>query len=383
MNDFGDADDLGVGQLGEDGEAEAFAGRFFGDGEVTLFVAEAGVALLEVQGNGVVQSTADFVGFEVLFEVITARVTDDVEVVAAFGACGFNRELQRGVGKKFVVAMSDTAATLCPSVEVFEFDSENAALNAFHAVIVADFVVVIADGGAVFAQGSSAGGLGGVVHDERTAFATCAKVLAGIEAESGHEAEGACDLAVVFRAVGLGRVFDQGDIVFLTNRKQRVHIAGVAVEMNRHEGFGARGDGLFDALGVDAAGLVVDININRTGTDVGNGPACGNKGLGRGNNFIARTDVKNAQSDMERGGAAVKTDSVLCAAESGEVFLKLRDVRPEAVGAVVEGFGNHGIDFFAQRTQLGRQVEVRNWCCHLNGIVLTEVNEENKGKTEG
>ena len=85
---------------------------------------------------------------------------------------------------------------------------------------------------------------------------------------------------------------------------------------------------------------------------------------------------------MESGGAAVKTDSVRCAAESGEVFLELSDFRSEAVGAGVEGFGNHSIDFFAQRTQLGRQVEVMNWCCHLNGIIFTEVNEENKGKTE-
>ena len=151
-DDAGNALEVVVGEFGINGKAEAFAGGFFSNGEIASAIAKGSVALLEVQREGVMEGTADLVGLEMLFQIVAARMADDVKVINAFGVAGFLWQLKRSVSKQFVIAMSDASAFAGPVIKVLEFDAEHRALDAFHAIIVADFVVVIADTGAVFAQ---------------------------------------------------------------------------------------------------------------------------------------------------------------------------------------------------------------------------------------
>src|SRR5215831_16423289 len=120
-----------------------------------------------------------------------------------FGIRGFAWKPKRGSGEEFVVTASHAATSASPVVEVLQFDAEHGALKAFHAVVVADFVVIIAFGGAVFAQRLCAAGEGRVIGNERAAFSAGAEVLAGIEAKPRHDAESADDFAFVLGAVGL------------------------------------------------------------------------------------------------------------------------------------------------------------------------------------
>jgi hypothetical protein len=51
---------------------------------------------------------------------------------------------------------------------------------------------------------------------------------------------------------------------------------------------------------------------------------------------------------------------MLRAAVLREIFLKLSDVRAETKRAVIQGLGDHRIDFFAEWPHLRREVEIGN-----------------------
>ena len=117
------------------------------------------------------QRAADAVGFEMFLQLVALRMTHHVEMPDAFAPTGFLGQLQRRVVQQFVIAMRDTAATGGPVRQVLELYAEDGALDSFHAVIEADFVVVVALSGAVLSQGASARGQCAVIRDESAAFA--------------------------------------------------------------------------------------------------------------------------------------------------------------------------------------------------------------------
>ena len=68
----------------------------------------------------------------------------DVKMPGALGVIGFLRQLERRIGQQLLITPRDAAAFTRPGIEVAQLDAEDCALNAFHSIIVADFVVVIA-----------------------------------------------------------------------------------------------------------------------------------------------------------------------------------------------------------------------------------------------
>ena len=135
--------ELVIGQFGVNGKAEAFTRRLFGDGKIAWFMAEEGIALLQVQRERIVQRATDLIGFQMLLEFIAAGVAHGVNVINAFGVVRLARELQGGVGEQFMIPVGHAPALARPVVQMLQFDIEHRALNAFHAIIKADFVVVI------------------------------------------------------------------------------------------------------------------------------------------------------------------------------------------------------------------------------------------------
>src|SRR5271154_4971634 len=68
--------------------------------------------------------------------------------------------------------------------------------------------------------------------------------------------------------------------------------------------------------------------------------------------------------DMQGGSADVGAERVLGPAEIREVPLKLHYIRAQAKAAIIQGFGDGGVQFFAQRTQLRGQIEIRYGLVH-------------------
>src|SRR3954463_2498448 len=130
--------------------------------------------------------------------------------------------------------------------------------------------------------------------------------------------------------------------------------------MYRQYSLGARRDRALDELWIEVEGGIFNININRLGADVRNGPTGGNEGARRGDDLVPGADVEQEHADMQRRGAAVKGNAVLRAAKAGKIFFELRHVGTQAEGAVVERARNGGVDFFADWPHLGGKVEVRH-----------------------
>lgn len=66
-----------------------------------------------------------------------------------------------------------------------------------------------------------------------------------------------------------------------------VHIAGVSIEVDEHDGFGALGDGGFYFVGVYIEIEGIDIDEDGCCADVGDGPGGCGEGEGGGNDFVA------------------------------------------------------------------------------------------------
>src|SRR3954462_7030842 len=116
--------------------------------------------------------------------------------------------------------MGDAPALARPVIEMLELDAEDRALDSFHAIIVTHFLVVIAFARTVFAQGTGARGHLRVVGDERTPFAVIAKIFTRVTATARQRAKGPVVFAFFFCPMRLSGIFDQGQMMFLTDLEQ-------------------------------------------------------------------------------------------------------------------------------------------------------------------
>jgi len=95
LNHVGDSLDLCLGHFRVIGRLRHSRRGLFRNGEIAGFIAEIGVALLQVQRHRVMQGAADLIGFEMLLEFLAAGVAHDIEMVGAFGEVGFAWQLER------------------------------------------------------------------------------------------------------------------------------------------------------------------------------------------------------------------------------------------------------------------------------------------------
>src|SRR5438034_10498516 len=98
----------------------------------------------------------------------------------------------------------------------------------------------------------------------------------------------------------------------------------MAVEMYRHDGSGARRNRLLDPSRVQIECRILNIHINRFGADVGNSPTSGYERARSGNHFVARFYIEQEQSNVQRGGAAVKSHAVFRPAKPSKILFELR-----------------------------------------------------------
>ena len=98
---------------------------------------------------------------------------------------------------------------------------------------------------------------------DRAALAAGAEVLAGIEAEAAHFAEGPGPHAAAFGAMGLRRVLDDGEPVPPRDLRDRVHVGEPAVQVHGKEGPRPRRDRRLDRGRVHRPGHRIDVHEDR------------------------------------------------------------------------------------------------------------------------
>src|SRR5258707_1120520 len=134
----------------------------------------------------------------------------------------------------------------------------------------------------------------------------------------------------------------------------------MAVEMDGHDRFSARGYSLFDKGWVEVEGFVINIHIDRLGPDVRNRPTSGDESKGRRDDLVPGANVKQQHRHMKSGGPAVKGYTLFRATKPGKILFELRHVGSEAKRAVVERARNSGINIFADCPHLRGQIKVGN-----------------------
>ena len=170
-----------------------------------------------------------------------------------------------------------------------------------------------------------------VVGDEDAAL-PARQVLARLEREAARVRDGAHRLALVRRAVGLRRVLDDDEVVLPGDLQHLVEIAGVAVDVDGHEGPRARGEGRLDGAHVDVAVLRVDVDEHGDGADLHHREGGRHERVGGDDDFVALAHAQRRQRHREGARPAVGELGVRGAGEGGELALQGGGLRREHAG---------------------------------------------------
>src|SRR6185369_1762902 len=111
-----------------------------------------------------------------------------------------------------------------------QFDAQYRALQTFHAIVVAAQIVIIAPRFTPASQEPNGLGIVRIGGDDGAAFSVSSEILARIKTEAGELCQGSGTLTLVFGAMGLGCVFDDGDSAPTGDIQDRLHVSRLPVE---------------------------------------------------------------------------------------------------------------------------------------------------------
>ena len=122
-------------------------------------------------------------------------------------------------------------------------------------------------------------------------------------------------------------------------------------------GFGFFGYGFGDQLRIDVVSARIDVDENGFGAEAGDAAAGGEKGVGRGDDFVAGADTEAHQSIENGIGAAGGADGELAVAVGGDGFFQGLDLRPADADLAVENLVNGRANLVAQLGVLSPQIQ--------------------------
>ena len=109
--------------------------------------------------------------------------------------------------------------------------------------------------------------------------------------------------SAVIGAEGQGAVLDHGDATGFGQGGYRIHVAGQAQVMDRHDGLGALRNRPRDGRRADIAGLTLDIDEDGPRAAMLDHMAGGDMGLGRHDDLVPRPNPMGQQGKMQGRGA--------------------------------------------------------------------------------
>src|SRR5581483_10257255 len=111
----------------------------------------------------------------------------------------FFGQLDLTIPELMVVLLDENSPRLGPLFQVFELDTQNRALEAFHSVVIPTQQVMVFPVLAPIAQHAHSAGVFGIVSRDCPTFPVSPQVLPRIEAEARHVPDTPNGLALVFR----------------------------------------------------------------------------------------------------------------------------------------------------------------------------------------
>ena len=109
-------------------------------------------------------------------------------------------------------------------------------------------------------------------------------------------------------------------LVLGRERHEDVKIRKPHAQVNRKKGLGLRSDRLLDQFGVEAIRVRIDVDKNRNCIHQQHWPNRSFPGVGRNDDFIARTNIDGFKRSLDGHSSGVHDLSVFGGVELGEVF---------------------------------------------------------------
>ena len=175
-----------------------------------------------------------------------------------------------------------------------------------------------------------------VVGEQCATVAITTQGLAGEKTRRTKGRQTARALALVQRAKTLRAVFDHRQTMLRSNGIDGRHVGHLAVQTHRHDGARTRCDLGADQVGVDVAGVGLDVHKHWLGTQQHDGLCRGGKGKRRGDDFVTGLDAQSHHGDEQGFGATGHTDAVRTAREGGQHRFHLGHLGPHDVLAMVQ-----------------------------------------------
>jgi len=196
------------------------------------------------------------------------------------------------------------------------------------------------------------GGVGG--HHPPVAVAP--EVLAGEEAESAHQPDGPGHPAADVGAEGLRAVLDDEKPVLPADGADRLHVRGLAEEVDRKDGAGLRRYGRPDLRRIDVEGLRVDVHEDRRRADVADRLRGGDEGERGRDDLVAGPYPRGQEGEVQRVRAGGHGDGVLRAEEFRRLALEGLHVGPEDELGLLQRIEEARRDLLPETVELDLQV---------------------------
>ena len=256
------------------------------------------------------------------------------------------------LGQQLPIVRGTGAPGLVPLVQVLELDAQHRGLKTVEPLVEAELDVLALDALAEVAQTTQPAGQQCVVCAHRSSVPERAQVLPRVKRKARGRPERADHAASVAGAGGLRSVLQDQEPMRPGDGVQRVHVAGLAVEMDGEDADGARADGGAGRLGIDQARALQHLAQHRRGADVRDGQSRGDERVGRDDDLVTRADVVGPQHERQRRGPGGDADALLDAAVLGKFVFKRLNLSAQDVRARIEHASERVVQALLDRSVL-------------------------------
>ncbi len=149
--------------------------------------------------------------------------------------------------------------------------------------------------------------------------------LGRVEADGAGGAKGAGLPALEPGAESLGRIFDDQQTMPFGDGLQRIHVAGTAIELGRHQGAGSRRDGSGRCGGIHQMVRPAFHGYRRGAGEVDGGSGR-DHGVRAEDHLISRANACRAEGDMQPIGGVGEAEGVTCAGEGRQMLLEVTQI---------------------------------------------------------
>lgn len=265
------------------------------------------------------------------------------------------------------VSCGDGVPAIDPAIEMTQLDVEDGCLQPVQTAVTALEPMIVLIDAAVIRDHPAAQRELPIVRDDRPSVAVGAEILPGVEAEGTGVADGSDATTVDLRAMRLRAILDHLEIVFPGDRKQRVHVARVTVEMDCDDRSGARRDPARDIGRVERVIDRIDVGKNHAISAARHRFAAGDEGIGGNDDLRPLRQRECLENDLERVGAVADTDAELRLLVRGEIpFEALVVLAADERGAANRVFDSR-VDLALDAEVLGMEIKKFD---HLSSLIL-------------